>query len=301
MEVGALGLLLLLFFADSCRFSWAALPYSLNWDERYTLPPAAHVAFTPTLEPGLYTYPSFPIYLAAAGLKMGSWFEAGSVSPPPDTRVYEKIYDWYPTFTSPKTVFGAKVLFTLIGTLTMLWIALLAKRFTGKTSSQFLAPGVLAVAPLFLVHSRAYVNVDIVGACCSIGCLCLLLFYERRNTFLFRSILPGILLGLSIASKYQLGLVMIPCLFSIWLYDGRDRMKKSLILLAVGAATFLVTVPYFIINNSQFLRGIGYCAFNYYNGFALHGPRGLPQLLHYIKGLIGAFGVGFALVGVVGD
>jgi len=301
VEVGALGLLLLLFFADSCRFSWAALPYSLNWDERYTLPPAAHVAFTPTLEPGLYTYPSFPIYLAAAGLKMGSWFEAGSVSPPPDTRVYEKIYDWYPTFTSPKTVFGAKVLFTLIGTLTMLWIALLAKRFTGKTSSQFLAPGVLAVAPLFLVHSRAYVNVDIVGACCSIGCLCLLLFYERRNTFLFRSILPGILLGLSIASKYQLGLVMIPCLFSIWLYDGRDRMKKSLILLAVGAATFLVTVPYFIINNSQFLRGIGYCAFNYYNGFALHGPRGLPQLLHYIKGLIGAFGVGFALVGVVGD
>jgi 4-amino-4-deoxy-L-arabinose transferase-like glycosyltransferase len=300
MEVGALGLLLLLFFADSCRFMWSSLPYSMNWDERYTIPPAAHVALTPTWEPGIYTYPSFPIYLAAAGIKIGSWFETHMAPPPPDTKVYEKVYDWYPTFTNPKAVFGAKVVFTLIGTLTLLWVALLAKCFTRKSSAQFFALGLLAIAPVFLVHSRVYVNVDIVGACCSIGCICYLLFNERKNTILSRSVIPGILLGLSIASKYQLGLVMIPCLLSIWLYDENERKKKSLLLLAVGAATFLLTVPYFIIDNPQFLRGIGYSAYHYYNGFALYGPRGLPQLLLYLKGVLDAYGIAFVLVGALG-
>jgi hypothetical protein len=93
---------------------------------------------------------------------------------------------------------------------------------------------------------------------------------------------------------------MIPCLLSIWLYDETHRWKKALILLAVGAATFLTTVPYFLLDNSQFLRGIGYSASHYYKGFALYGPRGLPQLLHYMKGLVEAYGVAFVLVGVVG-
>jgi hypothetical protein len=88
---------------------WSALPYSLNWDERHTIPPAAHVAFTPTLEPGIYTYPSFPIYLAAVGLKVGSWFETQLAPPPSDSKLYEKVYDWYPTFTNPKAIFGAGV------------------------------------------------------------------------------------------------------------------------------------------------------------------------------------------------
>ena len=130
--------------------------------------------------------------------------------------------------------------------------------------------------------------------------LLLLLFHESNNTVLSRSIIPGILLGLSIASKYQLGLVMIPCLLTIWLYDQNERKKKSLILLAIGAATFLITVPYFIVDNSQFLRGIGYSAFHYYEGFAWHGPRGLPQMLHYEKGLVEAYGVAFVLVGLIG-
>lgn len=293
----ALGILAAVFFVDSLKFIIDSLPYSQNWDDRYTVPFIAKIAFGYSLKPELFTYPTLPLYLGAIAMLFGRavTFLTGA-----DTPVVLQKDLWYPTFHYAFYVGCARVLFLALGTAAALLLADIARRFTGNRLASIITFLLVISCPTFVIHSRQYVNVDIAGLFFVVLCVWQLTRAEGRDDFRSTAVLPGIWAGMAIACKYQLGLVLVPCVCVIVLSKGDRRRKRIGFLLATACAAFLLSVPYFIIEFPKFVVGIGYTAGSYARGFAVHGESGFPQLQRYLLSVLETYGRVFFVVGGVG-
>ena len=117
------------------------------------------------------------------------------------------------------------------------------------------------------------------------------------------ALVPALWAGLAAASKYTLGLVFLPVLMGIWMYqEGDRRLVSSGIAVATVCVTFLAAMPYALLDLPAFLNGLAFDAWHY--GTAGHvgfnDEPGLTQLKNYANHLTSEFGLFGAVLATIG-
>ena len=208
----------------------------------------------------------------------------------------------YPSYDTPIVMQTARQLFALLSILALAATGLSAWIAFRRPAAILLAPLFLLASPLFFFHSWTYLNVDIVGACFVMLTLAACLAGTRQPSFRQSAVLPGVCAGLATGSKYTLALVVLPVLLAIGLhFKGARRVWAWGAALAAMVAAFVAVVPYSLIDIPGFLNGVAWETYHYASGHrGFSESAGLPQLLFYVRHLASDFGVGGALLAVVG-
>jgi 4-amino-4-deoxy-L-arabinose transferase-like glycosyltransferase len=124
----------------------------------------------------------------------------------------------------------------------------------------------------------------------------------ERDTYLAQAILPGLLSGMAVASKYNSGLVLLPALLRI-VFTSKRPVRRVAILGLCAVTAFLVLVPYSVLDRASFVKDVLWEIRHYKTGHRNNdGDAGLPQLLYYLSSLVsdlGAVTVAFAALGLV--
>ena len=300
-----LALVALCLVALSLRVSYisGSVPYPYHVDEEAVIGPARQMLVTGNLHPREFNYPSLPRYLAAAGLAVGflrAASEEGAVRP--EIRQIGSVS--YPYYGTPTAVETSKQLFAVLSVIALAMTGVIAWRVARLPGVVVMGPVVLATSDLFFQHSWQYLNVDIVGTCFVVLTVASCLSATAQPSVARSAVVPALWAGLAAASKYTLGLVFLPVLMGIWMYqEGNRRLVSSGIALATVGVTFLAVVPYAMLDLPAFLNGLAFDAWHY--GTAGHvgfnDEPGLTQLRNYTNHLTNEFGLFGAILATVGS
>ena len=282
-----------------------ALPYSSHIDEGSILRPASKMVTTGNFHPGKLQKPSLPRYLAATGLAVGfirSAMEEGSAPPNiqqtqyriPATRIYSNL-------TMVET---AKQLFAAIAVIVLAMTGVIAWRITRRPEAMIIAPVILVSSDLFFQLSWQYVNYDIVGTCFVVLTVASCLSMTTHSSVARSAVVPAVWAGLAAASKYPLGLVFLPVLAGIWMYQKGDRRVLSLgLALVTVCVSFLAAAPFTVLDLPAFLNDFAREVWHYgvggHTGF--ESEPGLTQFMNYVTHFTTEFGVGAAVLVAVGS
>jgi hypothetical protein len=275
-----------------------SLPYPQHIDESYIADNAANMLRTGDFNPHYFIYPGLPIYLTAAAMTYG-YLDAANHLELQSTREIGHVS--YPYYQHPRVVRPARRLFALISVAGMLLLALVARRLGGHLA-MVLAPAWLAFSPLYFEQSQAYLNVNIVGSALAWTVIWLCLENFERQDWLAKTILPGLLCGLTIGSKYNFAAIVLAPLLAIYLRGGPSRPRKAAGLLLLTGAAFLLSSPYTLLDFKAFLDGIAE-VINFYRGgtFAkAESATFLGHLLLNLKEMLGEFGAASLLFAAFG-
>lgn len=213
-----------------------SLPYPRHTDEKLILWRAQVMLHTGDLNPHWFKYPTLPTHLTAACLTVGYLYACSQLELKSVSEIGSVVYPYY---THPNVVLPAKLLFSLLSILSLVFVGLIGLRAFGRRSLLFLIPLSLSMSSLYLQQSWSYLNVDIVG-CFFVMCVMLLLFRDLDEKGVFRRcIVLGVLCGLTISSKYSLFLIALPCSLHLLLYDWKRWPARCLIVIGAMIVTLL--------------------------------------------------------------
>ena len=266
-----------------------SMPYPRQVDELAVMEPAARIVTSGDFHPTYFTYPSLPIYLAAAGVGLGVVRAAANL----EIRDVQGIGSVsYPYYSVPTIAQTARQLFALLSVLTLVAAGVAAFQLVGERSALVIAPLMLTLSPYFFEMSWRYVNVDIAGACFATLCLAATLTGTRHPSMRWLAIIPGVCAGLAAGSKYIHGLTLLTVLLGIWLFMDRKRRGDALLLATIACgATFVATSPYVVLDLPTFIDGLAFNARHYAFGHAgYEGDPGLTKLGYYGGQLLKDFG-----------
>jgi len=290
---------LILLFATFLRFHMISgtMPYSGSHGEVPIVSTARDILAKGDFNPHFFNYPSLSIYLAAAGFTIG-YINAASHLELKETKAIEIAP--FPYYKHPRIVWPAKAIFAILSVIALFFMGKIAYRAYGNPLLLFLVPLVMSLCSTYFIYSHKYLNADIVGAFFVMAVYYYLFTYIQTDNFLHKSIVPGVLSGLAVASKYNLSLIAIPCILTILLYSKRQRAHKILLLLAIMFVAFVMVVPYSILDFKTFLDDVGFEAHHYQKGHrGSDGVTGFPQFIYYLRG--DAPGGGFLGQGILKD
>jgi len=286
------------FGLDSRRMR-GSLPYPQHIDELPVLTAAEKILQTGDWNPHVYSYPSLPIYLATVGLGLGV-ISASSHGPDRvTTSKIGRVFGGY--YEQPAVAAVPRELWMLMGSLTLLAAALLAF-CNGGAASLLFATLALLLGTTIRGLATKYINVDTVM--CLWMALCLLQLVSSESSQLARDkiLVPGALCGAALASKYTGIVLLAPCLLNIVLWSERDRVLRSIGLVLTSLVAFSLFCPYFLLDLPHFVDGVVGEAYHY--GVAGHRQfnvePGLPQLLAYAHNILDEYGVGVAVLALLG-
>ncbi len=283
------------------RFSHigGTLPYPYHVDEGAVIGPAQSMLSTGNLHPGTFNYPSFPKYLASLGLAGGFLRSARDGETRDVTRLGSV---GYPYYTTPGAVAGAKQLFALLSVIALGVTGAMAWSLAPNAATVWVAPLVLMGSSLFFRHSWVYLNVDIVGTCFAVLAVASALSATANPSGARSAVIPGICAGLAAASKYTLGLVLIPVVLGIWLHQRSDRrLMSSVVAVGTSLLAFVAVVPYSVIDYPAFLNGLAFEAQHYRSGhLGFNAAPGLAQLAYYGRHFLHEFGTVGGVLAVLG-
>ncbi len=277
----------------------SAMPYPRHVDEAYITRPALKMIKERHLNPGFFNYPSLPIYLTAA------CFNAGNLQAKHNDEI-NNINDIrsvsYPYYTHPTVVMPAKILFALISVFSMALMALTAFRVYHDPVILFLSALILLFSNIYFQYSQQYLNVDIIGTFFIISVITHLILTTDKDNFLQKSIIPGILCGLTVASKYSLFLVITPPTLAILLFSNKaERGYQFMLLSLTMLLTFIIAVPFSLLDFTTFCKHITYEINHYRNGHpGFTGQPGIQQIIYYNKELLKDYGTGLAVLALIG-
>ena len=283
-----LGVLAAIVFGLLCLRISAHAPYVGHFDEAKILSAGKRIVEEQTADPGFFNYPSLPIYLAAttmAGARGGR--ELPGVQGPR----YEPV----------RPVLAVKVLFAALAAAGLFLTGLASLRVEERL--EFAAIAMLAVFGTTLWNHLAwsYLNVDIVGTFFVSLVLYLIVKGSHPPAWVLRATLLGALCGLAVASKYPLGLILLPALVHLSLVRRRLDVRASIVLVLSCVLAFVVAVPHSVLSADAFLEDIRYEMEHYTRGHRGHeGSVGAAQLVWYLRYLVGQLGSGFAALAAVG-
>ena len=264
------------------RFSHisASLPYPLSTDEVAVLGPARAMLVSGSLRPKTFNYPSFPKYVAGAGLAAG-FVRAARVDGITNTREIGRVS--YPFYQTPTAVETARQLFAALSVIALGATGVLAWYITRRPTAIVVAPLVLTTSSFFFSQSWRYLNVDVIGTCMVALTLVTCLSATARPSVVRSAMIPGLWAGLATASKYTLGVAFLPVLLGIVMYQKGDRQLVSIIVAGASLCLmFLIAVPYSLLDLPGFLNGVA------------------SEVRHYSRGHVGFDGEpGLAAVGMV--
>jgi hypothetical protein len=197
----------------------------------------------------------------------------------------------FPYYSHRRIVRPARLLFALLGFVSLGLSGMIARKLAGDPALLWIAPLILAAAPMFLELSWRYLNVDIVGCVFVTGLLAFLVEHLEADDLLHRCLIPGAFCGLALGSKYNLFTALVPATLAIILGPRRGWSARIAVLAAVTTATFVAAVPYAILDVPAFLDGAGGAAYHYAFGQpGFSGEPGWQQLAYYGRVLTGDFG-----------
>lgn len=264
------------------------MPYLRGIDGPFISVPALNILQTSDLNPHFFNYPSLPIYLTSAAFAVGYLYAAaqGELA---NTEEIGSVN--YPYYTHTEIQFPPRLLFMVF--------SVLALAFAGIAGYvAFREPAVLFLAPLIAVFSRhyfnlsqSYLNVDIVGTFFALLALMYLAINMGNDGYARKSVWPGVLSGLTVASKYTLVFIFLPAWLAVWLRGKKNRLRKTLYIPLVALGTFILVVPYSVLDLRAFLDHVGYEAHHYATGHpGFEGTPGFPQFLYYANALLSDYG-----------
>ena len=283
----------------------ASLPYAQHIDERSITNPAARILTSGNFHPSHFAYPSFPIYLTAAGTAVGFVIAAPDLEIRKGIRIERDLGDLFPFYTVPRAVETARQLFALLSVVALAASGVVAWRLLRRPGALLLAPLVLALSSYFFSMSWRYLNVDIVSACfvvlgiAAIMRICLPPPPRTRSV-----VLSAVCVGLAAGSKYTHGLLLLPLLIAICLFVERGRrIEATAVAVATSGMSFLAVVPYSVIDLPRFLNGLAGMAHGYANVITPSdsGNPGIHTLSFYIEALsrdLGGAGLILSLIGL---
>lgn len=267
-------------FVFNIRMISVDMPYSLHTDEKYIIEPALKILKTGDFNPHRFNYPSLPIYLAAASFTLGYMNAAANLELKSTKEIEPRIY---PYFKHPRIIWPAKVLFTLFSTLSILFMALIAYKLYKNPFLLFGIPLVISLSTSYFRISYSYLNVDTVGTFFIFLVYLHQVTYLKKNSFFHKVLIPGILSGLVIACKYNLVWIIVPSILIILFYSKEQRIRKIIFLILIMFFTFILAVPFSVLDFSTFLDWIGYVIYMYKSGGAHRtSPPGLAQFVFHL-------------------
>jgi 4-amino-4-deoxy-L-arabinose transferase-like glycosyltransferase len=274
------------------------MPYSCHNDEKYIIEPALNILKTGDFNPHSFRYPSLPIYLAALSFTVGYLNAAANLELKSTDDIESSVY---PYFIHPGIIWPAKVLFTLLSTLSVLFMALLAYKLYRNSFLLFGVPLVISLSFNYFLISYNYLNVDTVGTFFIFLVYLHHWFYLKECSFLHKVLIPGILSGLVIACKYNLVWIIVPSILIILFYTKERRIRRIISLFLIMFVTFILVVPFSVLDFSTFLDWLAYDINIYKTGNSIHtSTPGLPQLVHYLGYFYMDFGFLLSILAILG-
>jgi hypothetical protein len=269
-------------------------PYSQHVDEGFFSAAVWVMIRNGDANPQFFRYPSLPLYLATGSMLAGAWLRD-----PDDLERLRGTRRGAPCVPS-ELYWPPRVLFALMSVATVAFLAIVARRAFGPVEA-LLVPSLVSLSAVFQRSAVTYLNVDVVTVFFVGAALAVVLTQWDRDTWWSKSILPGILSGMSVASKYNSGLILVPCALAI-LFQSRHRPRAKLIALgAASAIAFFVCVPYSILDMDSFVRDVLWEIEHYRTakGFS-SGEPGLPQLKFYWASLLRDYGPTLMYLSLIG-
>lgn len=297
--------ILIFFFLILIFSSWirikkinGTLPYIVHPDEPALTKPALNIIKTGDFNPHVFVYPSLPYYLTASLFVIG-YLNSVSHEEIKNTKEIGRIA--YPYYSQKRLVYPAKIFFAILSVTGMLLIGMTAYKYNLNPHLLYLPPLLLILSPLYLYYSTKYLNVDIIGTFFAVLSVFYIILKLENDSFLEKVVIPGILGGLALASKYNYSLILAPSALAILFYTKKQRLKKILLLFLVTLIIFFILVPYSLLDFNKFLDDIGFNIYHYKTGHkGFTTTPGWPQFLWYGKAMIDEYGLGFMALSILG-
>lgn len=260
------------------------LPYVYHPDEIVVVNKAQVMLKTGDLNPHFFNWPSLAIYLNA--LLYGLHFLLGkllgifqSTADIPAPRMLGMAVGYVP-MTSIWLL--SRVLTMGMGVGTVVFTFLSGRSLTGKTAVGFMAAFLLAISPTNVANSR-FIAPD------SYALFFLMLaFYGTVRLFQTGQtryyVLTGIAIGLTGAAKYNAGLIALPFLLAHFQRQGLAGLKDRRLYgtAVLSAVTFLIAMPYAILDFNAFWEAFQFNAWHYSTGHAGMEGNTLRWYLSYL-------------------
>ncbi len=240
------------------------LPYPQHMDEAFLTERAYNILKTNDWNPHYFNYPSFPVYLVTAAFSAGylNYCQHAKARAPVDNLPSVA----YPFYDPVPAVAPARFLFS-----TCALVALIVLGIFGYW--HFKMPIMLPLVPFLgcfsgavQYHSTAYINVDVLAVVMIALVLLSVVYGAGSGRFALTAVVPGMLCGLAIASKYTYCWALAPALLGIWFYGGKWKGYRSLVLLFSASAAFVAVVPWAIFDIRAFVNGLGEQGWEYAAG-----------------------------------
>jgi hypothetical protein len=294
----AFGVVLILVAASYVGEVAGQLPYTQHPDERQLTGRAIKMLASGDPNPHFFNYPTLPIYMTLAAMRVGAGL--GNVSEP--------VAKWYVqppgAPNGPLAAYAtARFCFAALALTALALTALLAGRAFDSPTLLPATALILGASTTFRTSAVVYLNVDIVATTWVVtGIFCTLHWWERHD-ILRRVVVPGVCVGLAAASKYTCGLLLLPCLLSLWLAPARPRWWWFAVLAASAVLAFVVCVPYSVLDTATFLADVEFEMHHYEKGHrGFQAEPGWPQLRYYLGELwrdLGALGSVAVVLGLI--
>jgi len=188
---------------------------------------------------------------------------------------------WHWTISHPSFYYWNRILTVILGIGAIIATYYIAK-VTFNIWIAIISALFLTVLPLHIRHS-AYITTDIpmqFFVMCTI--LSSLLYVKSHKSYLF--ILSLICTGLAIATKYNAGIVYIIPLISLLLNAYKSKkivIKDIFYLFTIPVITFVIVMPYAILDFTTFIQAILY-EMHHYNVKGHHNATITPGLNHLL-------------------
>jgi hypothetical protein len=284
----------------------ASLPYCQHVDEQLWMERAIHILKTGDLNPHRFTKPSVMVYLTTAGMVLGV-MKAGMAG---NAIVNAKhwIEGGYPYYSMPDAIRVPRLMLAGLSIATMCLSALIAgaiyrdwytrqnpdsdrrSSLVGAAWVGLLTLTALALSPQFFRSSWLYINVDVIGCFMLVSTTAYLLFHRKDAHPVSIALVTGVLVGLSIGTKYNFYPIFIPA-FLMVAFEQRRRFVSSCITIVVTAVvTFFVTTPYAILDLPTFTWAAARQAQHYASEtIGVKAGPGLPMFIEYGKSVFQSF------------
>lgn len=272
----------------------AVSPYCGHVDEKTWMEIAWRMMRDGDLNPHRFTKPSLPVYVMTLGSSLGLFSAAANGEVTAAKDLGEKVYPFY---TVPRAALVPKQIFALFSVLALGLLGVVARLLTGRDAALWLSPLLGSLSAFYLDLSWSYMNVDILGAFFVWATVTQLLLWvrrRRRNGGVESNadvLIAGVLAGATIGCKYNLFLILLPCLLTVAMGPRERVVARCALLLSASAAVFILTTPYALLDYGTFLSHAAREVRHYATGHrdTVIGA-GFPMFAHYSAALVADFG-----------
>lgn len=236
------------------------LPYVYHPDEPTNMNVYLGILKEQNLNPHFFSYPSLFLYLnslvSLIYYLVGVWIgKFHAISDLPSPKMIGMGVGIAPL---PSFFIVGRLLTVLVGVLALLVVFWVGKSHKNQSAVGLVAMTFMAISPITIVNNHYITPDSFITTFALLTLIGALRLYETGNASAY--IFSGIAAGLTISTKYNGVIIILPVIVAHFLRKGRSGLIDWRIYLAGGVtlATFLITTPYAILASQEFLNGIRY-------------------------------------------